>query len=219
MSSGNVARIVHSGYDTVPKIIKMTVDDLLKVEGFREKTATKIHDGIKGKIEVASLVTIMSASNVFGRGFSDKKLEIVMDSYPNVLLSNESVSDKVKKIAAIKGMATKTAEAFVEKIPNFIQFIKESGLDNKLDITVTKKTSVDESHPLFGKTIIMTGFRDNSIQDALKSVGAKLGSSVSKNTFVVLVKDKEDDTGKVADAKNLGVPIMTPEEFRQKYLI
>ena len=219
LSSGNVARIVQSGYDTVPKIIKMTVDDLLKVEGFREKTATKIHDGIEEKIGVASLVTIMSASNIFGRGFSDKKLEIVMDSYPNVLLSNESDSDKVKKIAAMKGMATKTAEAFVEKIPNFIQFIKESGLDNKLDITISKKTPVDESHPLFGKTIVMTGFRDNSIQDALKSVGAKLGSSVSKNTFVVLVKDKEDDTGKSAEAKQLGVPIMSLEEFRQKYLI
>jgi NAD-dependent DNA ligase len=219
LSSGNVARIVHSGHDTVPKIIKMTIDDLLKVEGFREKTATKIHDGIKEKIGSASLVTVMSASNIFGRGFSDKKLEMVMDSYPNVLSSNESVSDKVKKIAAIKGMATKTAEAFVEKIPNFIQFIKESGLDNKLDQLGVEKKPVDDSHPLFGKTIIMTGFRDNSIQDALKSVGAKLGSSVSKNTFVVLVKDKEDDTGKVAEAKKLGVPLMSPEEFRQKYLI
>ena len=219
LSSGNVARIVQSGYDTVPKIIKMTVDDLLKVEGFREKTATKIHDGIEEKIGVASLVTIMSASNIFGRGFSDKKLEIIMDSYPNVLLSNESVSDKVKKIAAMKGMAAKTAEAFVEKIPNFIQFIKESGLDNKLNQPVIEKKPVDVSHPLFGKTIIMTGFRDNSIQDALKSVGAKLGSSVSKNTFVVLVKDKDEDTGKAAEAKKLGVPLMTPEEFRQKYLI
>ena len=65
----------------------------------------------------------------------------------------------------------------------------------------------------------MTGFRDNSIQDALKSVGAKLGSSVSKNTFVVLVKDKEDDTGKAAEARKLGVPLMSPEEFRQKYLM
>ena len=219
LSSGNVARIVQSGYDTVPKIIKMTVDDLLKVEGFKIKTATKIHDGIKEKISVASLVTIMSASNIFGRGFSDKKLEIIMDSYPNVLLSNESDSDKVKKIAAMKGMAAKTAEAFVEKIPNFIQFIKESGLDNKLNQPVIEKKPVDASHPLFGKTIIMTGFRDSSIQDALKSVGAKLGSSVSKNTFVVLVKDKEDDTGKSAEAKQLGVPIMSLEEFRQKYLI
>jgi NAD-dependent DNA ligase len=219
LSTGNVARIVQSGYDTVPKILKMTVENLLKVEGFREKTATKIHDGIKEKMAVASLVTIMSSSNVFGRGFSDKKLEIIIDSYPNVLLSSESVSDKVKKIAAMKGMATKTAEAFVEKIPNFIQFIKESGLDNKLNQAVTKKTPVDESHPLFGKTIVMTGFRDNSIQDALKSVGSKLGSSVSKNTFIVLVKDKEDDTGKAAEARKLGVPLMSPEEFRQKYLI
>jgi NAD-dependent DNA ligase len=218
LSSGNIARIVQSGYDTVPKIIKMTVDDLLKVDGFKIKTATKIHDGIKEKLGVASLVAIMSASNVFGRGFSDKKLELVMDSYPNVLLSKESVSDKVKKIAAMKGMATKTAEAFVEKIPNFIQFINESGLDNKLQ-QVSVKPHKDESHPLFGKTIVMTGFRDNSIQDALKSVGAKLGSSVSKNTFVVLVKDKEDDTGKVGEAKKLNVPIMTPEEFRQQYLI
>jgi NAD-dependent DNA ligase len=219
LSGGNVARIVHSGYDTVPKIIKMNIDDLLKVDGFKIKTATKIHDGIKEKIGVASLLTIMSASNVFGRGFSDKKLEIVMDAYPNVLLSNERISDKVKKIAAMKGMATKTAEAFVEKIPNFIQFIKEAGLDNKLNQPVIVKKPLDETHPLFGKTIIMTGFRDSSIQDALKSVGAKLGSSVSKNTFVVLVKDKEDETGKASEARKLEVAIMTPEEFKQKYLI
>jgi NAD-dependent DNA ligase len=219
LSSGNISRIVQSGYDTVPKIIKMTVDDLLKVEGFKIKTATKIHDGIKEKIMVASLVTIMSASNVFGRGFSEKKLEMVIDSYPDVLLSTESVSDKIKKVAGIKGMATKTAEAFVEKIPNFIDFIKESGLDNKLQQTAVVKTPVDESHPLFGKTIVITGFRDNSIQDALKTVGAKLGSSVSKNTFVVLVKDKDEDTGKAAEARKLGVPLMTPDEFKQKYLI
>lgn len=219
LSSGNISRIVQSGFDTVPKIIKMTIDDLLKVEGFKIKTATKIHDGIKEKIEVASLVTIMSSSNVFGRGFSEKKLEIVIDSYPNVLLSNESVSDKIKRVAAIKGMATKTAEAFVEKIPNFIDFIKESGLDNKLQQIAVVKTPVDESHPLFCKTIIMTGFRDNSIQDALKSLGAKLGSSVSKNTFIVLVKDKDEDTGKAEEARKLGVPLMTPDEFKQKYLI
>jgi hypothetical protein len=39
----------------------------------------------------------------------------------------------------------------------------------------------------------MTGFRDASIQESLKKVGAKLSTSVSKNTFIVLVKDKNDD--------------------------
>lgn len=219
LSSGNVARIIQAGYDTVPKIIKMNVNELLQVEGFKDKTANKLYIGIKEKIDAATLVTIMSASNMFGRGFSEKKLELIMDSYPNVLLSKETNAQKVAKVAAIKGMAEKTAEAFVEKIPGFIQFIKEAGLVNKLTPGVTEKKTVDESHPLFGKTIVMTGFRDVKIQEAIKNVGAKLGSSVSKNTFIVLVKDIDEDTGKAADAKKLGVTLMTPEEFTEKYFI
>jgi NAD-dependent DNA ligase len=64
----------------------------------------------------------------------------------------------------------------------------------------------------------MTGFRDTALQEAIKNVGAKLGSSVSSKTFVVLVKDKEEDTGKANEARKLSVPLMTPEEFTIKYL-
>ena len=53
--------------------------------------------------------------------------------------------------------------------------------------------------------------------DALKNVGGILGSSVSKNTFAVIAKSKEEDTGKASDAKKLGVPIMTPDEFLATY--
>jgi DNA ligase (NAD+) len=218
LSSGNVTRIIKSGIDSVPKIIKMTVDDFLGIEGFQGKMANKIYNGIRDKIDAASLVTIMSATNLFGRGFSEKKLELIMDSYPTVLLSKESLEQKISKISAIKGMADKTAEAFVERIPDFIQFVKEAGLVKKL-VPIEKKV-LNESHPLFGKSIVMTGFRDSEIQEAIKNVGAKLGSSVSKNTFIVLVKDTNaiEDTGKAADAINLGITIMTPEEFKEKYL-
>jgi NAD-dependent DNA ligase len=220
LSSGNISRIVQTGFDSVPKIIKMSIPDFLTVEGFKEKMASKLYNGIKDKLTNASLVTIMSASNLFGRGFSEKKLELIMESYPDVLLSKESNTEKVRKIAAIKGMAQKTAEAFVERIPNFIEFIQEAKLNNKLSQLATQiqKQQIDETHPLFGKTIVMTGFRDTDIQEALKNVGAKLGSSVSKNTFVVLVKDLSEDTGKAADARRLGVPLMTPEVFKEKYL-
>jgi len=222
LSSGNISRIVQAGFDSVPKIIKMSIPDFLTVEGFKEKTASKLYNGIKDKLTNASLVTIMSASNLFGRGFSEKKLELIMESYPDVLLSKESNTEKVRKIAAIKGMAQKTAEAFVERIPDFIEFIQAAELNNKLSQSATQiqiqKQQMDESNPLFGKTIVMTGFRDTDIQEALKNVGAKLGSSVSKNTFVVLVKDLSEDTGKAADARRLGVPLMTPEVFKEKYL-
>jgi NAD-dependent DNA ligase len=142
-----------------------------------------------------------------------------LDSYPNVLLSKESDSQKIVKISAIKGMATKTAEAFVEKIPEFINFIKEAGLVKKLGEQFNeKKPIVDQSHPLFGKSIVMTGFRDNTLQDTLKNIGAKIGSSVSSKTFIVLVKDNDEDTGKALEAKKLGIPLMTPQEFKSKYI-
>jgi DNA ligase (NAD+) len=193
----------------------MKIEDFLKVEGFKEKTATKLYNGIREKLEEASLVQIMSATNLFGRGFSEKKLELIMDSYPDVLISNEPMEQKVAKVSAIKGMAKKSAEAFVDRIPNFIQFMQEIGLTNKLSYT---KKNIDSGHPLFGKTIVMTGFRDDAIQDAIKSVGAKLGTSVSSQTFIVLVKDVlADDTGKTLEAKKLGIPIMTLKEFTNNF--
>ena len=218
LSSGNIKRIIEAGYDSVPEIIRMEIPDFLEVQGFKEKTATKLYDGIREKIETAPLTSIMSASNMFGRGFSEKKIELIMDAYPNVLLSKETDAQKVAKISAIKGMATKSAEAFVERIPDFINFIKAAGLVKKLAQGITAKKEVDQSHTLFGKSIVMTGFRDADLQNELKEVGAKIGSSVSSKTFVVLVKDKDEDTGKAAEARKLNIPLMTPQEFKNMYL-
>ena len=164
----------------------------------------------------------MSASNIFGRGFRGKKTELIMEAYPDVLISKEPAQEKINKVASIKGMAKKTAEAFVQAIPNFIQFLQDTKLTHKIQQAQQEQQAQleekDPSNPLFGKTIVMTGFRDAAIQQALKDVGAKLGSSVSKNTFLVLVKDLEEDTGKAADAKKLGIKLMTPEEFKAQYL-
>jgi len=221
LSSGNVNRIMQAGYETVPSIIKMTVADFLKVPGFKEKTANKLYEGIHSKLQSASLVTLMSASNIFGRGFSVKKLEIILDAetgYPDILLANMSPVEKVSKIASIKGMGEKSAELFVERIPAFLDFMKEAGLEKKLIQAVTPKKVYNESHPLYGKSIVMTGFRDAELGENLKNLGAKITGSVSKNTFVVLTKDKDEDTGKAEEARKLNVAIMTPEEFKHKYL-
>lgn len=222
LSSGNINRIIKAGYDSIPDILKMSVNNLLDVEGFQIKTAQKIHDGIKQKINEAPLIKLMSSSNLFGRGFSEKKIELIMEAHPDILLSNESDNQKISKISSIKGMAVKSAEAFVEKIPDFIEFMEEADLADKLkEIKIIEKKQIDESHPLFGKTIVMTGFRGpvyEQLTNLLKDLGAKSGSSVSKNTFLVIVKDKDEDTGKAAEARNLNIPILTIEEFKNKYL-
>ena len=221
LGSGNVARIIQAGFDSVAKIINMDIDDYLSVDGFKEKMATKLHNGIQEKVDEASLTLLMSASNIFGRGFSSKKIESIMKELPYILLSSDDDDIKVKEVAAIKGMATKTAEAFVERIPAFVDFLNDIGQEDKLyedeNETDKKAEAIDTTNPLYAKSIVLTGFRDKNISELIKKVGAVEGSSVSKNTFVVLVKSKDEDTSKAETARKLGVPIMTPNEFIEKF--
>ena len=223
LSSGNVSRIIKAGYDSVGKIIHMSVDDLKSVEGFQEKSAKKIHDGIKAKLAEASLVTIMAATNIFGRGFSDKKIELIMDAYPYVFNHQISTQEKIKKISEIKGMALKTAEAFVAKIDDFEDFLMETDLFNKLiefekiNKNGNKNQEIDINNPLYGKTIVMTGFRDDMLEKNLKQMAAKISSSVSKNTFIVVAKDKNDETSKILEANKLGIQVLSLDEFKTKF--
>jgi NAD-dependent DNA ligase len=218
LSSGNIARIVAAGFDSVPKIIHMSKADFLKVEGFKEKLATKIYEGIRTSVDKAPLIVLMADSNIFGRGLGERKIGPILEAYPDILVSPESPAEKIKKVTEIKGMAKKSAEAFVEKIPAFLDFIKEAGLESKLgQATEAPKTEIDTAHPLYKKSVVMTGIRDDAVKDALKTVGATLGSSVSKNTAVVVAKSKDEDTGKAAEARKLGIPIMTPAEFLATY--
>ena len=233
LGPGNVSRIISAGYDSVPKMIKMKKEDFAKVEGFKDKMATKIYDGIQSKISEASLITLMGASNTLGRGISEKKLEPILEAFPDILTSGESPESKVKKVMTIKGMAAKSAELFVGNIPMFIKFMQQCGLEGKLGskVSLTKgvpltqvpltqvATVANTSNPLYQKTIVMTGFRSKDLSAKLKAVGAKEGSSVSKNTFVVLLKDKNEDTTKANEARKLGIPLMTPDEFSAKYFV
>jgi len=219
LGSGNVARMVDAGYDTVAKIIAMTEQDFLKVEGFKQKMANKIYTGIKEKLDEASLVTIMSASNIFGRGFSDKKLELILSEIPDILTTTKykTNKDKVTAVAEVKGMASKTAEAFVSKIDDFKDFMMETGLGHKMN-EKKKAIHVNKNHPLFNKTVVLTGTREKQIIEFLKGVGAIQGASVSKNTDLVVAKTKEDDTGKAEEARKLNIPIMGVDEFIKKYI-
>jgi NAD-dependent DNA ligase len=94
-------------------------------------------------------------------------------------------------------------------------------MDNMLEDKMYEKPqqkSVDQTHPLFGKNVVLTGTRDKDIIELLKNVGANQGSSVSKSTFLVVAKNKDEDTGKAEEARKLHIPIMSVEEFIQTYI-
>jgi NAD-dependent DNA ligase len=218
LSSGNIIRLINAGYDNVFKIIKMTFEDFLKVEGFKDKMANKIYRGIQDKLKEASIITLMASSNIFGRGFNEKKIELILNELPNILVLNNSKQEIIQLVASIKGMATKSAEAFVSKITDFKDFLIKCGLEQKLILhDNSNKKSVIKTHILFGKSVILTGTRDKNIIEFLKNVGANQGSSVSKNTFLVIAKNNAENTGKIEEARKLNIPIMSVDEFTQTY--
>lgn len=220
LGGGNITRIMEAGFDTIPKILEMSKDDLLTVEGFKDKMADKIHNGVKEQLQKASLTTIMSASNTLGRGFSGKKIELIMSEYPDILTSSDAPDIKIQKLANIKGMAKKTAQTFVENIPNFLDFLHDCDLTHKLTVKTTSsmKNKTDTSHILFEKLVVMSGKRDKELEEVLKSVGANISSSVTSKTFTLITPDVDSNTGKVANANKLGIQVLTPDAFRSKYL-
>ena len=224
LSSGNVKRIIKAGFDTIPKILAMSVSDFLLVDGFKEKMANKIHTSIQEKIKESSLPKLMSVTNIFGRGMGERRITAILKEFPNILTSKESSSKKALKLMSIKGFGSKTAALFVEHISEFMKFVTETGLEAKLTSAIkevkadAKKTeALDTSHELYGKRILMTGFRDKELEKQIVAVGGKIATSVSKTTFAVLVKDIDEDTGKANKARELGVKLMTPFKFKTAY--
>ena len=221
LGPGNIKKIIAAGYDTVATIIAMTKADLLKVDGFKEKTAAKLYDGIKARIAKATLTDLMTASNIFGRGFGERRFTEIFKILPDILVSPETPGEKRGMLTKIDGIGEKTGAQFILKIPEFLEFLKIAGLMAKLGEHEQQAEVADMffGHPLSGKRIVLTGFRDKVLVDKIKLVGGIEGTSVSKNTDVLLVKDgdADKDTGKAAQAIKLNIPIMTKAEFEAKY--
>lgn len=220
LSEGNVKRIMEAGFDTVATILRMTPDDFLTIDGFKETLATKMHRGIETSIKEASIATLMAASNMFGRGFSTKKIGLILDEYPDILISSENIDEKKRRLSQVKGMASKTANNFVDNIPKFNGFLQETGLEGKLEVKAAASSTptAKPEHILYKKSIVMSGPRDKELETILGEIGASLGSTVTSKTYVVVTPDVNSTSSKLVQARKLSIPIMSPTDFRAKYL-
>ena len=221
LSGKTVEKIIDTGLDTIPKILKANKEDFAKVKGFKQTMIDKIYNGIKTQIENAKIIDIMIASNQFGRGIGEQKLKLILNTESTILTSKESLEKKYEKLIQIKGIGIENAKSFTENLSKFLEFLRECGLDGKLVATPIQNTirplDIDISHPLYAKRIVMTNIRDANIKEKLEKVGGILDDKISKNTFLLIVKSKQDETSKSKYAKEHNIEIMEPEEFLSKF--
>lgn len=87
---------------------------------------------------------------------------------------------------------------------------------DKIDfVKETTTMNINNNNPFFGKTVVATGKMENYTRDGIQmkllELGAKPGSSVSKNTDYLIVGEKAGS--KLAKAQQLGVTTLTEQEF------
>ena len=155
---------------------------------------------------------------MFGHGMGERKLGPVIEAYPDFLLSADSKAEKMRQLGT-KGIH-KNAEEVVDSIIPFLKFLDECGIKIKVaSADESTTTKFDTTHPLYGKTVVMTKIRDKEIIDFLEAKGGKLGDNVKADTLALIVKSKEDVSAKTKTATDKNVPIMTPDEFKREYKI
>ena len=221
LSSGNVRRLMNAGYDSTLKIIHMKKEDYEGIEGFQTKMINKIYNGIQTRLKESTLVEIVAASNLLGRGIGKRRLEPIFERFPNLftlLISNEEL--KIM-LLSVNGIGEENATSIVENMKKMKTFLTDANLLYKLcqnQPSKTTKSQVEEDHILNGKNIVMTKVRDANIISELSKYGGKLENNITKNTFALITKSHDDVSSKTKKANELGIPIMTPLEFTKKYL-
>jgi NAD-dependent DNA ligase (contains BRCT domain type II) len=219
-----IDKLFDDDYNTLHKIFSLTQHQLMNLPGIKEKSADRILESIHTSITDVSLPKLMSASGVFGTGFAEKKMETIVSHFPNILtdFNDSERKEWEEKVKGIGGFV-KMAEPLVSKLGDFQQFLKDHPMiklkegDEEKEKDDTEDDGTEEKSMLNKMSIVFTGFRDKELEAKIKKQGGKIGSSVSSKTFVVVVKDLDGETSKVLKAKELGIPVMTLEQFTDKY--
>jgi len=213
LSNGNVRKLLnYDGNTCIESICNMTKEDFKKIPGFQEKMASKMKDSIKDRLQSDTLPNVMAASNVFGRGFSDKRMKDIMEAEPDILISTYSKEDKIQSVSNVNGISIKMATQFVENIDKFITFMKKINMAAKLLSKVKKAETETES--LKGKSYVLTGFRDEELQEFITKNGGKIVATLTKKTTGLIVEDSNYKANtKTTQAEKKNIPIISKEEF------
>jgi len=234
---GNVLKIYDAGYQTIGSILTMKKEDFLKVDTFKNTMADKLLRAIQEKLNNIDCITLMDASNMLGRGFSSTKIELIVKEYPNII--NKKYIPNLQELIKIKGIEKKTATQFIENLPKYFQFLKDNKLTcidniNKSEIITEmikdknpETTQIpiihkeSETNLFVNQVVIFSGFRSKNIEDYIKSQGGRIVTSISSKTTLLIYKKSKtgEKSGKVEEAEEKGIKIMTLSEFNDKYNI
>jgi DNA ligase (NAD+) len=207
-----VAQLVDQGLvRSLDDLYRLTKDDLVKLDGFADRSATLLLESIAGS------KTVPLDRFLMGLGIRQVGQHIAKVLAREFGSLNEILSADRERLQHIREIGPEISDSLVAycaepRNRNVITQLQESGVQVAPGMA---KGDHRTKSPLAGKTFVFTGgldhFTRTDAQQAVEAAGARLASSVSKKTSYVVVG--RDPGSKLEQARTLGVTILTEQEF------
>jgi DNA ligase (NAD+) len=210
-----VNQLVDAGLvKSIPDLYRLTREKLIELERMGEKSADNLHEGIEA-----------SKSRGLARVLAGLAIEHVGESVAELLANEFGTMDELMKaseerLSRVNGIGPIMAEDLHKYFQSTLshQTIKElRAAGVKMEAAARPKPAQLGSKDLSGKTFVITGTLANysreEIERLIKDLGGKAAGSVSKKTNYVVAG--ENAGSKLAKAKELGVPVLSEEEFNK----
>ena len=190
--------------------LKEHKEEIIAMEGFGQKSYDKLIENAE-KARETSLARLLYGLGIGGIGASNARVLSEAFHDDAEALSRAELSE----VVSIKGIGPILGESIVR----YFKEEENCRLFRKLlSILHLHKEERAENTALSGKVFVITGSLNHfqnrkELEEEIRKAGASTASSVSKNTSYLINNDKNSTSSKNKKAQELGIPILSEEDF------
>lgn len=191
---------------------------ITSLDGFGKKSVSKLLESVEKSRNTDSRHLLYALSiplcgfDVAKRLLSKYTFKELMETAKTSLFDDE--------FASIDGIGPEKSARFVNWFKDDKNYLKVSNLLKELDVKEVEVAEVGTK--CAGQTFVITGdvyhYKNrNELKAYIESQGGKVTGSVSKSTTYLINNDAESQSSKNKKAHQLGISIITEEQFREKF--
>jgi DNA ligase (NAD+) len=218
LSESRIQEMINKNLITsIPDIYSLEIKNLLTLDNFKEKIASKIFNNIQ-KSKSTTLDSFLAALGITGIAINKSKR--IIDAGFNTLSKLKIMN--LNDLLSIEGFAEKSAQDFLQSLKskmNTINQLMDAGF------TIIDEYPIDNfnsSNPLKFKniTFCITGKLSQErgiLEKYIRNHGGKVSSAVSSKTNYVVTNDPFFISEKMSRAKELGTPIISENDLLELF--
>lgn len=184
---------------------------ITQMEGFGKKSYDNLIQAVK-KASHTTLPRLIYGLGIAGIGVANAKMlcrEFRFD-FDRMRHAEE------EELTAVSGIGKVLADAWI----TYFKDEKNNEMTDRLlkEVTIEQEAETGGEKRLEGMTFVITGSVEHfenrkALQEAIEAQGGKATGSVTSNTTYLINNDKTSNSSKNKKAKELGVPIISEEDF------